>query len=48
MAFTAIALGVGSMVKVLIQAEPLLASLSYIVAIAAGGVTLFYKFKNKK
>lgn len=33
--------------EVLTQAEPFLASLSYIVAIAAGLITIYYKFKRK-
>lgn len=47
LAMTAIAVGFGGLIKILVQAEPLLASLSYIVAMVAGIVTIYYKFKRK-
>lgn len=47
LAMTAIAVGFGGLMKVLVEAEPVLASLSYLVAIVAGFVTMYYKFKKK-
>jgi DMSO reductase anchor subunit len=47
LAMTAIAVGVGGLMKVLVAAEPVLASLSYLVAMIAGIVTIYYKFKRK-
>lgn len=47
MASAVIALGLGKLMEVLVAAEPVLASLSYIVAIIAGIVTIYYKFKKK-
>jgi hypothetical protein len=47
LAFTAIAIGFGKIVELLIKAEPVLASLSYIVAMIAGLVTVYYKLKRK-
>jgi DMSO reductase anchor subunit len=47
LAMTAIAVGFGGLMKVLVEAEPILASLSYLVAIIAGLVTMYYKFKKK-
>lgn len=47
LAVTSIALGFGKVMELLINAEPILSSLSYIVAIAAGLVTLYYKLKRK-
>ena len=46
-ATTAIALGFGRIVELLVKAEPALAAISYIVAIIAGVVTVYYKFKRK-
>lgn len=47
LAMTAIAVGLGGLMKVLVEAEPILASLSYLVAMIAGIVTVYYKFKRK-
>jgi len=47
LALTAIALGFGKLMELLVEAEPALAALSYIVAIVAGLVTIYYKFKRK-
>jgi hypothetical protein len=44
---TAIAVGFGGLIKLLITAEPLLASLSYLIAIIAGLLTIYYKLKRK-
>lgn len=43
-----IALGFGKLMELLVNAEPVLASISYIVAIVAGLVTVYSKFKGKK
>ena len=40
-------LGFGHFAHVLAEAEPWLASISYIAAIIVAGVTLYYKFKNR-
>jgi len=48
LATATIALGFGKLMEILINAEPLLAALSYIVAIIAGLVTIYSKIKNKK
>lgn len=47
LATTLIVLGFERLMELLVKAEPLLASLSYIVAIAAGLITIYYKFKKK-
>lgn len=47
LATTAIAIGFGKIMEVLVAAEPLLADLSYIVAMLAGLVTIYYKIKRK-
>lgn len=47
LATTTIALGMGNLMKVLVEAEPVLASLSYLVAMVAGVITIYYKFKRK-
>lgn len=47
LALTALAVGFGGLMKVLVAAEPVLASLSYLVAMIAGVVTIYYKFKRK-
>lgn len=47
LATTAIALGFGKLMELLVEAEPALAALSYIVAIVAGIITIYYKFKRK-
>lgn len=47
LAVTAIAVGWGGLMKLLIEAEPILASLSYLIAMIAGLVTIYYKFKRK-
>jgi hypothetical protein len=46
-ATTLIALGFAKFMEVLIKAEPLLASISYIVAIIAGLMTIYFKCKKK-
>lgn len=47
LATTAIALGFGKIMEVLVEAEPVLAAVSYIVAIVAGLITIYYKLKRK-
>ena len=47
MAVTAIALGFGKIMELLTMAEPTLAAISYIVAVVAGIVTIYYKIKNR-
>lgn len=47
LATTLIALGAEKLMELLIKAEPVLASLSYVVAIVAGLITIYYKFKKK-
>lgn len=46
-ATTAIAVGFGGLMKLLISAEPVLAALSYVVAVLVGIVTIYYKIKRK-
>lgn len=48
LAVTAIAAGFGKLMEFLVHAESVLGALSYIVAIAAGSVTLYFKLKNRK
>jgi hypothetical protein len=47
LATTAIALGFGKIMELLVVAEPVLAALSYIVAIIAGLITIYYKLKRR-
>lgn len=47
LAITAIGLAFGKLVEFLVQAEHALAAASYVVAIAAGLVTVYYKIKRK-
>lgn len=47
LALTTIALGFGKIVELLVKNENVLASLSYIVAIVAGVLTIYYKIKRK-
>lgn len=47
MATALIALGFEKLMEILVKAEPVLASVSYIVAIVAGLITIYYKFKKK-
>lgn len=48
LATLALAIGVGKFMELLVKAEPMLASLSYIVAMVAGIVTIYYKIKRKQ
>lgn len=47
LATTAIALGFGKIMELLVEAEPALAAMSYIIAMIAGLVTIYYKVKRK-
>ena len=47
LAMISLSIGVGKIMELLVKAEPILASLSYIVAIIAGLITIYYKFKRK-
>jgi len=47
LASTAIALGFGKLMEFIVQAEPVLAAISYLVAAIAGIITIYYKIKNK-
>jgi hypothetical protein len=47
LATTAVALGFGKLMEVLVKAAPELAAISYIVAISAGLITIYFKIKNK-
>lgn len=47
MAVTAIGVCFGKIVELLVQAEHALAAMSYVVAIVAGLVTVYYKIKRK-
>jgi hypothetical protein len=47
LAGTCIAMGVSKIFELFVKAEPALASLSYIVAIVAGSITIYYKIKKK-
>lgn len=47
MATALIALGFEKLMEILVRAEPILASVSYIVAIVAGLVTIYFKLKKK-
>lgn len=47
LAITAISLAFGKLVEFLVQAEHVLAAASYVVAIVAGVVTIYYKIKRK-
>jgi len=47
LAVTAIMLAFGKLVEWLVQAEHALAAASYVVAIVAGIVTVYYKIKKK-
>jgi hypothetical protein len=40
-------LGLAKLAEFLLKNQPILASLSYIVAIIAGVVTIYFKFRNK-
>lgn len=42
-----VALGFAKLMEILIKAQPFLADASYIVAIVAGIITIYFKFKNK-
>ena len=46
-AWMLIALGLGKFMELLIKSQPLLASLSYLVAIVVGLTTIYFKFKHK-
>lgn len=48
LAMTAIALGFGKIMEWLVTAEPVLAAISYIVAIVAGLITIYYKIKRRE
>jgi hypothetical protein len=43
-----VAMGVGKFMELLVKAEPMLASLSYIIAMVAGITTIYYKIKRKQ
>lgn len=47
LASTTIALGFGKLMELFVIAEPILAAISYLVAIIAGLVTVYYKIKRK-
>jgi len=47
MASIPVAIGFAKLMEILIKAQPLLADASYIVAVIAGLVTIYSKFKNK-
>ena len=42
-----VAIGLAKLMEILIKAQPILADISYIVAVVAGLVTIYFKFKNK-
>lgn len=42
-----IAIGFAKLIEYLTQAQPILAGASYIVAILAGIITIYYKIRNK-
>lgn len=48
LATTSIAIGFGKLMELLVQAEPALASISYVVAIVAGVITIYYKLRGTK
>lgn len=48
LAVTSISLGIGKLMEFLTVAEPVLASLSYLVAMVAGAITIYFKFKRKQ
>jgi hypothetical protein len=47
LATVAISLGLAKLMELIVHAEPILAAVSYLVAAAAGVVTIYYKIKNK-
>lgn len=47
LASTAIALGCGKIVDFFTHSQPLIENISYMVAAAAGLITIYYKFKRK-
>lgn len=47
LATTSIAIGTGHLMNVWVAAEPILADISYLVAIVAGAMTMYSKLKRK-
>ena len=46
LAITSLSMGIGKLMDMLTTSEPALAALSYLVAIVAGVVTIYYKIKS--